>query len=205
MKSNDYNQAGSSAKQSLVDIFVDNQQKLMAQLEGLFTFEPKFVKLPTMGEQRFSDFESPTVDQLKLYPLKKEIKLCQIGFKTNGMNLSGIQLMFTNGVETPLFEAANAVNKELQTFDIDITKRIKKIGILVSNSNYIFGIKFIDEKNREILDEWWQMDNDNIKWYYQTIPDGQEIIGLYGNKTISPYSIKQLGFVLWKPNPVAEK
>ena len=74
--------------------------------------------------------------------------------------------MFTNGVETPLFEAANAVNKELQTFDIDITKRIKKIGILVSNSNYIFGIKFIDEKNREILDEWWQMDNDNIKWYY---------------------------------------
>ena len=155
MKSNDYNQAGSSAKQSLVDIFVDNQQKLMAQLEGLFTFEPKFVKLPTMGEQRFSDFESPTVDQLKLYPLKKEIKLCQIGFKTNGMNLSGIQLMFTNGVETPLFEAANAVNKELQTFDIDITKRIKKIGILVSNSNYIFGIKFIDEKNREILDEWW--------------------------------------------------
>ena len=90
MKSNDYNQAGSSAKQSLIDIFVDNQQKLMAQLEGLFTFEPKFVKLPTMGEQRFSDFESPTVDQLKLFPLKKEIKLCQIGFKTNGMNLSGI-------------------------------------------------------------------------------------------------------------------
>ena len=127
----------------------------MTQLEGLFTFEPKFLKLPTMGEERFSDFESPTVDQLKLYPLKKEIKLCQIGFKTNGMNLSGIQLMFTNGVETPLFEAANAVNKELQTFDIDITKRIKKIGILVSNSNYIFGIKFIDEKNREILDEWW--------------------------------------------------
>ena len=121
MKSNDYNQAGQSAKQSLIDIFVDNQQKLMAQLEGLFTFEPKFVKLPTMGEQRFSDFESPTVDQLKLFPLKKEIKLCQIGFKTNGMNLSGIQLMFTNGVETPLFESANAVNRELQTFDIDMT------------------------------------------------------------------------------------
>ena len=113
--------------------------------------------------------------------------------------------MFTNGVETPLFEAANAASKELQTFDIDTTKRIKKIGMLVSNSHYIFGIKLIDDKNRDILDEQWQMDSDNIRWYFQTIPEGHEIIGVYGNKSVSPYSIKQLGFVLWKPNPVAEK
>ena len=120
------------------------------------------------------------------------------------MNLSGIQLMFTNGVESPIFESDTSRDRELTTIDIDISKSVRKLGLLVSNSNYIFGIKLLDEKNREIIWEEWNGEvPGHITWKYQKIPEGQEIIGVYGNKTKGGYSIKQLGFVMWKPNPLA--
>ena len=86
------------------------------------TFEPKFSKLPVFGLDCISDFESPTFDELKRWPLDRQIKLCQIGIKRNGMNLSGIQLMFTNGVESPLFESDTSRDREMNTIDIDITQ-----------------------------------------------------------------------------------
>ena len=62
----------------------------------------------------------------------------------------------------------------------------------------------VDEKHQNIVDEWWQYESASIRWKYQTIPEGREIIGVYGNKSKSPYSFKQLGFILWKPNPLAD-
>ena len=53
----------------MIDLFVENQSKLMAELGTLFSFAPKFTKLPTMGEDCYSDFESPNVEDLKQYPL----------------------------------------------------------------------------------------------------------------------------------------
>ena len=67
--SKDFNQANPNSKQSMIDLFVKNQSKLMAELGTLFSFEPKFSKLPTMGEDCYPDFESPSVEELKEYPL----------------------------------------------------------------------------------------------------------------------------------------
>ena len=67
--SQDFNQADPNSKQSLIDLFVENQSKLMEELGTLFSFAPKFSKLPTMGEDCYPDFESPNVEDLKQYPL----------------------------------------------------------------------------------------------------------------------------------------
>ena len=83
------------------------------------------------------------------------------------MNLSGIQLMFTNGVESPIFESETSRDRELSTVDIDITRTIRKVGLLLSNSHYIFGIKLLDEKNREIIWEEWNAEvPGHITWKY---------------------------------------
>lgn len=58
-------------------------------------------------------------------PLTKKIKLTRIGIKTysggNGTYLSGIQLEFTNGVSSPMFETNNAKEAKIKWLDIDST------------------------------------------------------------------------------------
>ena len=43
----------------------------MNELGLAFSFEPKFTKLPTMGLDCISDFESPNVTELKEWPLDR--------------------------------------------------------------------------------------------------------------------------------------
>ena len=49
------------------------------------------------------DFEYPKNEDLDNFPLNKKIKLRQICWKNYSV-LKGLQLKFTNGVETPLFQ-----------------------------------------------------------------------------------------------------
>lgn len=46
--------------------------------------------------------------------------------------MKGIQLSFTNGIESPLFETENGSKLPLKEIDVDISKRIARLGIYVS-------------------------------------------------------------------------
>ena len=39
----------------------------------------------------------------------------------------------------------------------------------------------------------------------QDIPQGKELIGVYGNRSQDRCYIKSLGFILWTPNPYCSK
>ena len=49
--------------------------------------------------------EWPSLEDVKVFPLGKGIRLNAVGFKRSGKNepLTGLSLEFTNGVKTPLF------------------------------------------------------------------------------------------------------
>ena len=48
------------------------------------------------------NFQWPTLAEMKQFPINKRIKLNKIIFKQKPQ-LKGIQLQFTNGIESPLF------------------------------------------------------------------------------------------------------
>ena len=60
-------------------------------------------------------------------------------------------------------------------------------------------MKFLDEKDNEIVK--WETGS-NGTWAPETkeIPDGFEIIGLYGD-TRKDHNDPQFGFLIWNPKP----
>ena len=114
-------------------------------------------------------------------------------------SLTSVKLFFTHGVESLAYQSSGANNKDY-TREIDITRKIKKISLrLRSADNLIWGIIFYDPKGNEVAK--WENENQGDRRVAQEIPEGYEIIGMYGND--SSDRITSLGFILWTPNPVA--
>ena len=47
------------------------------------------------------------------------------------MDMQGLQLVFENGVETPLFESEDAVENELVTIEVDTSQDIRYVSMKV--------------------------------------------------------------------------
>ena len=127
--------------------------------------------------------------------------------------LKGLQLKFTNGVETPVFQkdalearvkAGRAVGKwALKSADIDVSKKISKVSVKVRQDQYFMdGLRLIDEFGGNILDLKWCDSNDS-EWQTRSVPEDKEIIGLYMSKKGHDEAIQSFGFILWTPNPNA--
>ena len=103
------------------------------------------------------DSEYPSLDQIADFP-PGPIKLRSLHYKVNETNktLSGIQLKFTNNVETPLFHAQSEMNSQLQSVEIDVTRTIRRVSMFVSkkanNQQHLCRLKLIDEKDSCIID-----------------------------------------------------
>ena len=70
----------------------------------------------------------------------------------------------------------------------------------MSNDGCVGGMKFLDEKDNELL-KWETKDG---TWQpAKEIPDGFEIIGLFGD-TRKSYKGAQFGFLLWNPKPSSQ-
>ena len=68
-----------------------------------FKFKPELIKMQVFGNPDHPiDLEFPKVEDLANFPLHKRIKLQSVHWK-NSKILKGIQLKFTNGIETPFF------------------------------------------------------------------------------------------------------
>lgn len=154
------------------------------------------------------DLEFPTEADCDTLPLDKKIKLETLVWK-NYDNLMAMQLKFTNGVESPIFQK-DAVEKEPATgswaekhADIDTSKSIRKVSIKVrKTNNLMYAMRLTDDSGVHVVDVEWDT-HSAAKWVTHDIPDGQEIIGLYMSKKGKSYDIQSLGFILWKPNPSA--
>ena len=189
-------------------------EKFVAQQNDyLFgAFEPLLTKLPIIGDTQIkSTFECPTNEDMKKFPLDHKIKLSGIAFKVDyelkgeDKALKGIQLQFTNDVETPMFQTKwgdQLISSEIM---IDQNKPIRMIGLLLSNRNTIRGIRLLGESGEVLIDQVW-LDMPTNKWVMREVPFGQEIIGLYGSLTSGQANayIQSLGFITWVPNPHAK-
>lgn len=85
-----------------------------------------------------------------------DFQLSAINYKqfSDFYSLSGIQLEFSNGAQTPLFESEAAYWDEINTVEIDQTRRIRYISLRFNNVAYE-GIRLSDEEGLYILDLTW--------------------------------------------------
>ena len=112
------------------------------------------------------------------------------------MQLTGIQLIFTDGITSPLFETAR--KDEPTSYKIDTEKRISTIKIKSSrDTNY-----YLDQLTLETSEgytvvagkKYYEQNED--PFMTQQIRENEAFIGLYGVKS-KKYWITSLGFILW--------
>ena len=122
--------------------------------------------------------------------------------------------MFTDGVKgcmvgTDDLEMVGIVEKvELTACDTDFSQhKIGKVGFLISKKDRKYlAMKVWDDKN-ELINQttfWTSGTTDELVWEVQSIPEGEEIIGVYANNE-NEMKLMSLGFMTWKPNPNAVK
>lgn len=131
----------------------------------------------------------------------KSIKLNGIGLKYN-TNLYQIKFRFTGGIESRTFNSQTGATLDPKIYDISVIKNICAVEINVRETeNNIYGIRFLDSNGNKVQERQWRRSN-NASWTRIEIPPGMEIIGFHGSHDGN--YIKQLGLILWIPNPAAQ-
>ena len=149
----------------------------------------------------------PCHEKLQRLGRYKEMTLASIQYRClhDSYELTAIQLCFTNGEKTPLFEtkASSAAGEMLKTIRVAQTCPIKKISVK-GQSGFIDGLRLTDEKGHVIVDECWNiLMKDSTEWSTYEIPAGQEIVGIYCHAKALQV-IPCLGFIL-RAKPKASK
>ena len=111
------------------------------------------------------------------------------------MFLSGIQLSFNDGIESPLL--GGAIDEELNLIPVDPVQAIRYVSMYMTNGNLYCGLRFLDAQQEYIVNETWL---DMVESSYWTplyeMPEGQQIIGIYANTFNDSDYIAFLSFVL---------
>ena len=137
---------------------------------------------------------------LESIPRYKRIKLKAINYKnvySQGV-LSAIQLEFTNHEASPWIGTGMSFQDKPQRIEIDTSKKIRKISMLVQGGFRFLGIRLVDDTGKVIVRKVWATaDLTDSAWVTKEIDDGQEIIGLqaYTEK----HKFCRLGWLLWEP------
>lgn len=136
--------------------------------------------------------------------MTRKMRLCQINLK-HKKDLQGIQLCFTNGVESPLFESDAAADLELERYPINSIMRVKKLSYSMSEDRKrIEGIAMHTRggtRTIELLSQNWSQADP--QWTSMELPQAKEIIGVYGTREAD--AITSFGFVVAVPNYAAKK
>ena len=125
--------------------------------------------------------EFPTEDDFEeLYA--SDFALSAINYKhySDSFGLSGIQLVFSNGITTPLFESKAAEFDELKTVKINPLRTVCYISWRFNGVAYE-GLRLYDESNSYVLNLTWHKAPTGEWSKLQEIPVGQQIIGLKCN------------------------
>ena len=112
--------------------------------------------------------------------------------------LCGIQLEFSNGVCTPLFETHDAVRKGLELIRVDVADRpIRKVSLNVVRGELINGLRIFDCEDRMIVNIVGKSASVLGSWQSKSIPAGLQIIGVKCSSRQARDSIPRVGFLLW--------
>jgi len=132
---------------------------------------------------------------------EERIKLNGIGFKAN-TNLYQFKMTYTNGAESATFNTQEGATENAKVYPVRSEKTISCVEILHrADQHNIYGIRFLDDRGNKIQERQWRQ-NSTAKWVKIEVPEGMEVIGFHGSHDGS--YIKQLGLVLWEPNPYAQ-
>ena len=142
-----------------------------------------------------TNFESATFEQLKA--LGKPIKLQKLVWRHSYMK--ALELHFTDGLESATYTSSSfSSSNNSHEITWDTSKQIKKVSIYLRNNGSVGGIQLLDEKNNELVIHSGAANNG--AWQpAKEIPDGFEIIGVYGDTT-KDYCKVQFGFLIWNGN-----
>lgn len=154
----------------------------------------------------------PTKEQMRELPVDKRIKLRAIRYKCVSnpdvnSTLSGIELLFTNGVGTPMFDTEKSTGDGVKTVQVDPARPLTRIDVKVW-ADEIYGLRLVEKPGVYAVNEMWNTRNAHIgRWESFRIPEQLEIIGVQCSRGKnsrgkgSEHYISRLGFLLWRPNP----
>ena len=152
---------------------------------------PKFESIIKFGVFEWTH-QYPTEDYLRSTYYGSDYILSQIRYKNlNTSNkLAAMQLVFSNGLESPMFAVEGAPSDEVKILEIDTSRTIRYVSMSIHSDNSINGLRLLDEDQEVIAttasDEQW---SDN-----RPIPEGKHIIGLRINTESN--EINSLAFLL---------
>ena len=90
---------------------------------------------------------------------QENLNLSEIRFKHKGnkYQLSAMQLVFANGVESPLLEAYDAKYGDTRkSFTVDTSREIRYVRVAAKYGVYFNAIWFLDENLETITKEIWR-------------------------------------------------
>ena len=117
----------------------------------------------------------PQPEALSLMPTDENIRLKTIKFKQfeNTKFLSAIKLEFSNGMETPLFQAGMEVEvgRDAKILKVDTSRRIAQISMNV-HVGAAHGLRLKDDNGDYIIDIVWHVKGALGEWVTHDIPKG---------------------------------
>ena len=77
--------------------------------------------------------------------------------KNNKYQMSGMQLVFKNGVTSPFLEASNAKYSDMEkSFSIDTSREIRYVRMATKYGVYFNAVWFLDDDYETIAKEVWR-------------------------------------------------
>ena len=127
-------------------------------------------------------------------PRDQPIKAVGFKWKKNGSWIGAFQVIMSNGCNSPVFLGKNQNADNLE--EVKITPQVKKIrGSVIGTC--ISMLYFQDKDGTEIAKI---VSSERNFAPDQILEDDEEIIGVYGTKSINDYGLfSSLGFIVWKP------
>lgn len=158
--------------------------------------------MPLFGysnQEHPNDFRWPTHKILHEMSAEKEVRVAKIKWKNaeaSGNYLGGVQVILTNGGESPVFLAkANNPQNADNMKEAVITPAIRKIKG-TNPGSWFFEATFLSEDGKEVSSI--KTNNSGTKEF--VLAAGEEIIGVYGTKDVHGNSyFHSLGFIVWVP------
>lgn len=194
---------GLPAKQTVLSLMDDDfPESKIPHFQTGGDWQPRLRKTETVGmakAQHGRTWEWPKYEDLSNLHLGNRIKLNGFGFKAN-TNLYQLKFRFTEG-ESETFNSMEGTSPNPSIIDVHPEKEVGSVEILVRTDGdqfNIYGIRFNDLQDRTIQERQWRRSG-TARWVKIMVPVGMEIIGFHGSH--DGQYIKQLGLILWKPNP----
>ena len=180
-----------------IDMFLKSHNEQLEEI--LFSHASAFAipdlrKLPiasSIHKNGKIDFEWPTKSLLKEWKVVVKIAKIEFWYYPGYKFLTGIRVTLSNGYHSPIFQTTADQQRGPFTLQLDQTDKVKYLAVR-SREDGVYGLKFCN-KYRETAAEW---SGDLTQgWIEQKVPNGVDIVGVYGLNGYGGKGIQNLGFI----------